>query len=80
MKELSELTDQELLEKAKKMKSTNIINAALIGFMFGVLIYSIIKDNVSVATFTPLVLILIVINNSKKNKEVEKLLEERKLK
>ena len=29
-KNLSELTDQELLDEAKKMKSTNFINAFLI--------------------------------------------------
>ena len=37
-KELSEFSDQELLEEAKKMKSTSIINALFIGFMIGIII------------------------------------------
>ena len=44
-KELSELSDQELLEEAKKMKSTSKINAALVGFFAGIIIYSIIVNS-----------------------------------
>ena len=36
-KELSELTDQELLDKAKKMKSTSMTHALLIGAMIGII-------------------------------------------
>ena len=43
-KELSELTDQELLEEAKKIKSSAIMHAALIGLMIGVVIYWIIRS------------------------------------
>lgn len=42
-KKLSDLTDQELLQEAKKRKKTDMINAALIGFLIGVIAYSIIK-------------------------------------
>lgn len=54
-KELSKLTDQELLDKAKKMKSNSIFNAVLIGFMAGVVIYSAVKGSISFFTLIPLV-------------------------
>jgi len=38
-KDLSALTDQELLDKAKKMKPASILRAFLIGLMIGVVIY-----------------------------------------
>lgn len=45
-KELSESTDQQRLDKAKKAKSTSIINALLIGFMIGIIVWSIAKNTV----------------------------------
>ena len=53
-KELSKLTDQELLSEAKKSKSTNIIDAVLIGIMFGVIVWSVAKNNVGFLTLIPL--------------------------
>ncbi len=79
-KELSELTDQELLDQAKKMKSTSVINAVLIGFVIGIIIYSIIKNSIGFFTLIPLFFIFKIFNNSKNNKALEKLLKERKLK
>jgi hypothetical protein len=81
-KKLSELTDQELLEAAKKIKSTSIMNAVLIGFMAGVVIYSVIKSSIGFLTLIPLFIAYKLINNSKhnSNKEgIEKLLRERGL-
>jgi hypothetical protein len=80
-KELSELTDQELLDEAKKRKSTSIMNAVLIGFLIGIIIYSIVKNSLGFLTLIPLFLAYKLINNSKyDNKELEKLLKERNLK
>jgi len=82
-KELSELTDQELLEEAKKMKSNSIIHAILIGCVIGVVVYGVAKNNIG---FFGLILLYFVhkrFNNSennKNNKELEKLLKERNLK
>lgn len=77
---LAELTDQELLDEAKKVKSTSKINAVLIGFMIGVIIYSIIKNSIGFFTLIPLAFIFSLVNNSKRNKDLEKLLKERNLK
>ena len=80
-KELSEFTDQELLDEAKKMKSKSITNAALIGFLIGVIFYSVIKNSLGLLTLIPLFLIYKLVNNSKhSNKELEHLLRERNLK
>jgi hypothetical protein len=35
-KNLAELTDQELLDESKKIKSNAIMNAVLIGFLIGI--------------------------------------------
>lgn len=79
-KELSELTDQELLDKAKKMKSTSITNALLIGFMIGIIVYSIVKNSIGFFTLIPLFFAFKLFNDSKNNKALEKLLKERNLK
>ena len=42
----SELTDQQLLDKAKKDKSTSIINAVLIGLVVGVIVWGISENNI----------------------------------
>jgi hypothetical protein len=78
-KELSRLTDEELLKEAKKMKSATIINAALIGFMIGIVIYSVVKMNVGIFTLIPLYFIYKAINNPDHNKALEKILKERNL-
>ncbi|WP_417443862.1 FUSC family protein [Joostella sp.] len=39
-KQIKELTDEELLKESKKIKSTQIIDATLIGILIGILIFS----------------------------------------
>lgn len=80
-KKLSELTDQELLLETKKMKSTSITNAVLIGFLIGIVLYSIMKNSLGFFTLIPLFFAYKLINNSKyNNKELEHILKERNLK
>lgn len=82
-KELSALTDEELLAEAKKMKSTAVLNAVLIGFMIGIVIYSVAKNSVGFFTLIPLFFIFKVFNNpesNQKNTALKKLLKERNLK
>lgn len=75
-----ELTDQELLEEAKKMKSNNIVNAIFIGAMIGIVIYSIVKNSLGFLTLILLYFLYKAFNNSDRNKELEHLLKERNLK
>ncbi|MHA4896699.1 hypothetical protein ACXZ1K_18260 [Pedobacter sp. PWIIR3] len=79
-KELSEFTDQELLDEAKKMKSNSTINAVLIGFMIGIVVYSAVKHNLSFLTLIPLFIAYKLLNNSKHQKAVEEILRARNLK
>lgn len=80
-KKLSELTDQELLQAAKKRKSTAITNAVLIGFLIGIVFYSVMKNSLGFLTLIPLFFAYKLSNNSKyNNKELENLLKERNLK
>lgn len=80
-KPLSDLTDQELLQEAKKRKSASITNAFLIGFFIGIVFYSVIKNTWGFLTLIPLFFAYKLINNSKYEKEeLENLLKERGLK
>lgn len=80
-KTLSQLTDQELLQEARKRKSVAIMNAGLIGFLVGIVVYSFVKNTWGLLTLIPLFLAYKLINNSKHDtKELESLLRERNLK
>jgi len=79
-KELSELTDQELLDEAKKNKSNPISNALIIGFLIGIIIYSIVVNSLGFFTLIPLFFIFKFVNYSQKSKDLEELLKERNLK
>ena len=80
IKELTELSDQELLEKRKKSKSTKIINAVIFGFMIGIAVYSTVKNGFGLFTFFPLLFAPMAINNDKNNKALETELKFRNLK
>lgn len=79
-KKLEELTDQELLAEAKKSKLTPVMNALFIGFLAGIIIFSMVKSSIGLFTLVPLYFIYKLVNQSKTNKEVEQLLKERNLK
>lgn len=81
-KELSELTDQELLDEAKKMRSFSITHALFIGFLAGIIVFSIAKNSWGMLTLIPLFLIYKLVNDpkNKRNKELKEILKERKLK
>lgn len=78
-KKLSELTDQELLIKAKKMKSTAIINALLVGFLIGIIIFSVVKSTLGLFTLIPLFLAYKLANQPTDDQALKTLLKERNL-
>jgi len=45
-KKFAEMTDEELLVEVKKMNSYSIIHAFIIGFMVGIIIYSILVNGI----------------------------------
>ena len=79
-KKLSELTNQELLDESKKIKLSPIAGAVFIGFMIGIILYSVAKNTWGLLTLIPLFLTYKALKDSKRNKELEKLLKERNLK
>lgn len=78
--DLSALTDQELLDKAKRMKYNPVVNALLIGVMIGVIVYSILKSTIGLLTLIPLVFIFKLVNKGEEKKAIEKELTARNLK
>ena len=78
-KELSEMTNEELLLEGKKIKSNNIINAVLFGVMIGIAAYSTIKNGLGILTFFPLLLIQMLLKNNARKKAFESELKERNL-
>jgi hypothetical protein len=84
-KNLSELTDEELLVEKKKLKKSKLMNAAAIGFLAGVVIYGIVTMVISkkfvilIPLLFPIYFIYRLLGNSKKNNELEDLLKERNL-
>ncbi|MCH5716888.1 hypothetical protein [Niabella hibiscisoli] len=81
-KQLNELTDEELLQEVKKMKSEAMINAGFIGFLIGIVCYSLVKNGFGFFMLIPLFLIYKLINKKPKynKQELEQLLRERNLK
>lgn len=72
---LTELSDQELLQKIKEIKNNIIIDAAIVGFTIGIAIYGAVKNGLEFFTFFPLILAYVIIKNSKNNKILEKELQ-----
>ena len=65
-KELSQLTDEELLEAAKNNKPSPIIDAFFIGFLVGIIIYSVAANTWGFLTLIPLYLIYVFLKKPKK--------------
>ena len=78
-KELSELTNEDLLLEGKKIKSTNIVNAVLFGVMIGVATWSTVKYGLGIITFFPILFIQMLLKNNARKKAFEKELKERNL-
>ena len=81
-KELSALTDKELLEEAKQLKSITMMNALAIGFLIGIIIYSVVKNTWGMLTLIPLYFVfkIMIDPKNKRSKDLQKLLKERNLK
>ncbi len=78
--ELKSLSNEELQAEEKKMKSFSINNAFIIGFLIGIVVYSLIKNSFGFLMLIPLYLIYKLINDpkSKSLKMIEEELKDRK--
>jgi riboflavin transporter FmnP len=81
-KEYIQMTDQELLTEAKKLKSFSTTNSLLIGFLIGVIFYSFVKSSWGMLTLIPLYFIYKFTKDpkNKKVKELQSIFKERNLK
>lgn len=70
-KESSELTDQELVE-AKKINPSPIIDAFFIGFLVGIIIYSLMANSWGFLTLIPLFMVYGLLKKSKRNQALKK--------
>lgn len=79
--DFSILSDEELLAEAKKLKSFSVTNAFLIGFLFGIVVYSVFNNSFGFLMLIPLYIIYRLVNDpkNKRMKEVETILKQRKL-
>ena len=78
-KEASELTNEELLQEAKRLRPTKIMDAVLIGVLIGIATSSTVRNRLGLLTFLPLVYLPIAARNRVKLGKVETLLKERGL-
>lgn len=69
---ITALSDQELIQKTKKIKTNKIIDATIIGVTIGISSYSAVKNGVGFSTFLPLLLTYLIVRNSTNNKIIEK--------
>ena len=84
-KELSELTDKELLQEAKQMKYNSIFVSVVIGMFTGVAIYGVVINNRGLGfllffILIPSFFIYKLFNNSEHDKALKEVLKERNLK
>lgn len=81
-KELTDLTDQELLAEVKKLKSFSITNAFFIGFLLGIVLFSVLKSTFGLVMLIPLYIVYRLVNDPKAKRyaALNELLRERKLK
>ena len=77
--ELAQLSDEELLEVAKNNKPSPIIDAFFIGFLAGIIIFSIAANAWGFLTLIPLYLIYIFLKKPKQYEALKKELEVRGL-
>ncbi|MCO5723396.1 hypothetical protein [Robiginitalea marina] len=78
-KELSQLTDKELLEVAKNNKPSPVTDAFLIGFLIGILIYGAAANAWGFMFLIPLFLIYILLKKPKQYAALKKELEKRNI-
>jgi hypothetical protein len=78
-KQLSELSDHELLEYAKHNKPSPIIDAFFIGFLVGIIIYSVAANTYGLITLIPLFLIYIFLKKPKRYQALKNELKRRNL-
>lgn len=74
-----QLTDEELLEVARNNKPSPFLDAFFIGFLIGIIIYSVAANSWGFITLIPLYLIYIFLKKPKRHKALQEELKKRNL-
>ena len=77
--EISNLTDREVIDEFKNIKPSPIIDAFFIGFLVGIIIYSVVVNSWGLVTIIPLFLIYRLLKKSKRYDMLKEELKQRKL-
>lgn len=77
-KELTDLTEQELIKEEKSQKQLYYFYNGLIGFMIGIAIYSFAKNGFNLFSFLPLIFIPFIIIMNKNYKAIKIEIKRRK--
>lgn len=78
-KELPELTDQELIEESKKIKPSLLVDAFFIGFLLGVIVYSLLANTWGFLMLIPLFMIYGLLKKQKRNEALKIELKKRNI-
>lgn len=78
-KDPSELTNEELLQEAKRLRPSKTTDAVLIGVLIGIATFSTVRNGAGLLSFLPLVYLPIAAKNRTRSGKVETLLKERGL-
>ena len=68
--EHTEVTDHELLEEAKNSRIAAWLDTAQIGFMIGIILYSVAKNSWGIVTLIPVAYIYILQKKCRSKKEM----------
>lgn len=69
--EFSKLSNEEIEQEIKKLKSNSKTQGVLIGLFMGVTIYALVKNGFGFSSIFPLVFVIILLNNRKKISALE---------
>lgn len=77
--QLSQLSNEELLEVAKNNKPSPIFDALFIGFLFGVIVFSVAANTWGLVTIIPAYLIYRFLKKPKQYEDLQAELKKRNL-
>jgi predicted permease len=77
--EFRDLSDSELLQKRKAVKSGLIVSCVIMGFLVGIAIYSVVRNGIGFFTFFPLFFVFLIGKNQGTDKALLREIKSRNL-
>lgn len=77
--ELSQLSDEALLEEFGRIKPSPIFDAFFIGFLIGIIVFSVAVSSWGFLTLIPLFLVYLFLKKAKRHEALKREIEERNL-